>query len=367
MADDKNERAKAIESALAQIDKQFGKGSIMRLGSRDKIDVPAIPTGSLSLDAALGVGGVPRGRVIEIFGPESSGKTTLSLHVIAEAQRRGGMAAFIDAEHALDAVYAAKLGVDTDNLLVSQPDSGEQALEIAEVLIRSGAVDVLVIDSVAALVPRAELEGEMGDATVGAQARLMSQALRKLTGAIARSNTTVIFTNQIREKIGVMFGNPETTTGGRALKFYASVRLDIRRIASLKEGDVVIGSRAKVKVVKNKVAPPFREAEFDILYGEGISKEGDLLDLGVDHKVIEKSGAWFAIDGERMGQGRENARQFLKENPDIRAEIDARLRKGLGLPPVEQPGPAAATKGEAAAVGKGEKASVLPMPEKRKA
>jgi recombination protein RecA len=356
MADDK-ERAKAIEAALAQIDKQFGKGSIMRLGSREKIDVPAIPTGSLSLDAALGVGGMPRGRVIEIFGPESSGKTTLALHVISEAQRRGGMAAFIDAEHALDATYAGKLGVDTDNLLVSQPDSGEQALEIAEVLIRSGAVDVLVIDSVAALVPRSELEGEMGDAQMGLQARLMSQALRKLTSIVSKSKTCLIFINQLREKIGVMFGNPETTTGGRALKFYASQRLDIRRIASLKEGDVVIGSRAKVKVVKNKVAPPFREAEFDILYGEGISKEGDLLDLGVDHKVVEKSGSWYAIDGERIGQGRETARQFLKDNPDIRTEIDSRLRKGLGLPEVaaviEKP--------------KGEKADVLPMPEKKKA
>jgi recombination protein RecA len=359
MAEDRNERAKAIEAALAQIDKQFGKGSIMRLGSREKIDVPAIPTGSLSLDTALGVGGMPRGRVIEIFGPESSGKTTLALHVIAEAQRRGGMAAFIDAEHALDAVYAAKLGVDTDNLLVSQPDSGEQALEIAEVLIRSGAVDVLVIDSVAALVPRSELEGEMGDAQMGLQARLMSQALRKLTAIVAKSKTCLIFINQLREKIGVMFGNPETTTGGRALKFYSSVRLDIRRIASLKEGDVVIGGRAKVKVVKNKVAPPFREAEFDLLYGEGISREGDLLDLGVDHRVIEKSGAWYAFDGERIGQGRENARQFLKENPDIRTEIDSRLRKGLGLPPVE---PVAQ-----AAPAKGDKASVLPMPEKKKA
>ena len=354
--EDRNERAKAIEAALAQIDKQFGKGSIMRLGSREKVDVPAIPTGALSLDAALGVGGMPRGRVVEIYGPESSGKTTLALHVIAEAQRRGGMAAFIDAEHALDAAYAAKLGVDTDNLLVSQPDSGEQALEIAEVLIRSGAVDVLVVDSVAALVPRSELEGEMGEAQMGLQARLMSQALRKLTAIVAKSKTCLIFINQLREKIGVMFGNPETTTGGRALKFYASVRLDIRRIASLKEGDVVIGSRAKVKVVKNKVAPPFREAEFDILYGEGISKEGDLLDLGVDHKVVEKSGAWFAFDGERMGQGRENARQFLKENHDIRAEIDARLRGGLGLPAVD-PGLAKA---------KTEKADVLPMPEKKK-
>jgi recombination protein RecA len=357
MMDDRNERAKAIEAALAQIDKQFGKGSIMRLGSREKVDVPAIPTGALSLDAALGVGGMPRGRVVEIYGPESSGKTTLALHVIAEAQRRGGMAAFIDAEHALDAAYAAKLGVDTDNLLVSQPDSGEQALEIAEVLIRSGAVDVLVVDSVAALVPRSELEGEMGDAQMGLQARLMSQALRKLTAIVAKSKTCLIFINQLREKIGVMFGNPETTTGGRALKFYASVRLDIRRIASLKEGDVVIGSRAKVKVGKNKVAPPFREAEFDILYGEGISKEGDLLDLGVDHKVVEKSGAWFAFDGERMGQGRENARQFLKDNTDIRAEIDRRLRGGLGLPAID-PG---------TIKPKTEKADVLPMPEKKKA
>jgi recombination protein RecA len=358
MAEERNERAKAIEAALAQIDKQFGKGSIMRLGSREKVDVPAIPTGSLSLDAALGVGGMPRGRVIEIFGPESSGKTTLALHVISEAQRRGGMAAFIDAEHALDALYAEKLGVDTDNLLVSQPDSGEQALEIAEVLIRSGAVDVLVIDSVAALVPRSELEGEMGEAQMGLQARLMSQALRKLTSIVAKSKTCLVFINQLREKIGVMFGNPETTTGGRALKFYSSIRLDIRRIASLKEGDEVIGSRAKVKVVKNKVAAPFREAEFDILYGEGISKEGDLIDLGVDHKVVEKSGAWYAFDGERMGQGRENARQFLKDNPDIRAEIDSRLRKGLGLPAID-PG--------AQAAAKAEKADVLPMPEKKKA
>src|SRR5437773_1688571 len=354
--EDRNERARAIEAALAQIDKQFGKGSIMRLGSREKVDVPAIPTGSLSLDAALGVGGMPRGRVVEIFGPESSGKTTLALHVIAEAQRRGGMAAFIDAEHALDAAYASKLGVDTDNLLVSQPDSGEQALEIAEVLIRSGAVDVLVVDSVAALVPKAEIEGEMGEAQMGLQARLMSQALRKLTSIVSKSKTCLVFINQLREKIGVMFGNPETTTGGRALKFYASMRLDIRRIASLKEGDVVIGSRAKVKVVKNKVAPPFREAEFDILYGEGISKEGDLLDLGVDHKVVEKSGAWYAIDGERMGQGRENARQFLKDNVDIRAEIDTRLRKGLGLPVVETE-----------AAPRTDKAAVLPMPEKKKA
>jgi recombination protein RecA len=356
MADERKERTQAIEAALSQIDKQFGKGSIMRLGSREKVDVPAIPTGSLSLDAALGVGGFPRGRVIEIYGPESSGKTTLALHVIAEAQKRGGMAAFIDAEHALDALYAGKLGVDTDNLLVSQPDNGEQALEIAEVLIRSGAVDVLVVDSVAALVPRSELEGDMGDAQMGLQARLMSQALRKLTSIVAKSKTCLVFINQLREKIGVMFGSPETTTGGRALKFYASIRLDIRRIASLKEGEEVIGSRAKVKVVKNKVAPPFREAEFDILYGEGISKEGDLLDLGVEHKVIEKSGAWYAYEGERMGQGRENARQFLKENADIRAKVDIKMRKNLGLPviehPVEHPKPEKA-------------ADVLPMPEKK--
>jgi recombination protein RecA len=329
---DDKERAKAIDAALAQIDKQFGKGSIMRLGTATRWTCPPSPPAlSLSTPPSASAG-VPRGRVIEIFGPESSGKTTLSLHVIAEAQRRGGMAAFIDAEHALDAIYAAKLGVDTDNLLVSQPDSGEQALEIAEVLIRSGAVDVLVVDSVAALVPRAELEGEMGDAQMGMQARLMSQALRKLTSIVSKSKTCLIFINQLREKIGVMFGNPETTTGGRALKFYASMRLDIRRIASLKEGDVVIGSRAKVKVVKNKVAAPFREPSSTSSTAKGISKEGDLLDLGVDHKVIEKSGSWYAVDGERIGQGRETARQFLKDNPDIRNEIDSRLRKGLGLP-----------------------------------
>ena len=360
MADEKNERAKAIDAALAQIDKQFGRGSIMRLGSQDKIDVPAIPTGSLSLDAALGVGGVPRGRVVEIFGPESSGKTTLALHVIAEAQKRGGMAAFVDAEHALDAGYARKLGVDIDNLLVSQPDSGEQALEITEVLIRSGAVDVLVIDSEAALVPRSELEGEMGDAQMGLQARLMSQALRKLTSVVSKSRTCLIFINQLREKIGVMFGNPETTTGGRALKFYSSMRLDIRRIAAIKDSDSVVGSRAKVKVVKNKVAAPFREAEFDILYGEGISKEGDLLDLGVVHRIVEKSGAWYSFDGERMGQGRENVRQFLKENLDIRQEIENRLRQGLGLPVLD-------TSPASAPADSGEKGSVVKMPEKKKA
>jgi recombination protein RecA len=357
MVEERSERKKAIEAALAQIDKQFGKGSIMRLGSRDKVNVPAISTGSLSLDTALGVGGFPRGRVVEVYGPESSGKTTLALHVIAEAQAAGGMAAFVDAEHALDATYAARLGVDTDNLLVSQPDNGEQALEIAEVLIRSGAVDVLVVDSVAALVPRAELEGDMGDAQMGLQARLMSQALRKLTSIVSKSLTCLVFINQLREKIGVMFGSPETTTGGRALKFYSSIRLDIRRIASLKDADSVIGIRAKVKVVKNKVAPPFREAEFDILYGEGISKEGDLLDLAVIHRIVEKSGAWYSFDGERMGQGRENARQFLKGNPDIRAEVDSRLRKGLGIA-VPEP---------EAEPAKAEKGAVLPMPEKKKA
>src|SRR5258708_6360639 len=338
MAEERTEKSRALDLAVSQIEKQFGKGSIMRLGGLDSTAaLDAISSGSLSLDAALGVGGFPRGRVIEIFGPESSGKTTLALHAIAETQKLGGAAAFIDAEHALDANYARKLGVDVENLLVSQPDSGEQALEIAEVLIRSGAIDIVVVDSVAALVPPAELEGEMGEAQMGLQARLLSQALRKLTSIVSKSKTCLIFINQLREKIGVMFGNPETTTGGRALKFYSSILLDIRRLASLKEGDVVIGSRAKVKVVKNKVAPPFREAEFDILYGEGISKEGDLIDLGVDHKVIEKSGAWYALDGERMGQGRENARQFLKDNPDIRTEIDSRLRNGLGLPSVEPP------------------------------
>jgi recombination protein RecA len=335
MPEERTDRTTAVANALLQIEKQFGKGSIMKLGSREKIEVQSIPTGSISLDAALGVGGFPKGRVIEIYGPESSGKTTLALHVIAESQRRGGMAAFIDAEHALDAKYAGKLGVDIENLLVSQPDNGEQALEIAEVLIRSNACDVLVIDSVAALVPRSELEGEMGDAQMGLQARLMSQALRKLTSVVSKSGTCLIFINQLREKIGVMFGSPETTTGGRALKFYASIRLDIRRIASLKEGEDVIGSRARVKVVKNKVAPPFREAEFDILYGVGISKEGDLIDLGVEHKVIEKSGAWFAYKGERLGQGRENVRQFLLANRDIRNEIDTKLRVALGLPPSE--------------------------------
>src|SRR6201991_527558 len=309
------ERAKAVEIAFAQIEKQFGKGAIMRLGQKDAVmAIPAISTGSVSLDYALGIGGVPKGRVIEIFGPESPGKTTLTLQIIAEAQKLGGMAAFVDAEHALDAQYAKKLGVDLDNLLVSQPDNGEQALEIVEVLVRSNGVDVVVVDSVAALVPRAEIEGEMGEAQMGLQARLMSQALRKLTGVVSKSKTCLVFINQLREKIGVMFGNPETTTGGRALKFYASVRIDIRRIASIKDGDQVVGGRTRVKVVKNKVAPPFREAEFDVMYGEGISKEGDLLDMAVEKRIVEKSGAWFAYSGERLGQGRENAKKFLKDN-----------------------------------------------------
>ena len=330
--DDLKERTKAIDIAVGQIEKQFGKGSIMRLGQRGAIaQIEFISTGSISIDYALGVGGVPRGRVIEIFGPESSGKTTLALQVIAEAQKTGGMAAFVDAEHALDAQYAQKLGVDLENLLVSQPDNGEQALEIVEVLIRSNSVDVVVVDSVAALVPKAEIEGEMGEAQMGLQARLMSQALRKLTGVVSKSKTTLIFINQLREKIGVMFGNPETTTGGRALKFYASVRIDIRRIASIKDGDQVVGGRTRVKVVKNKVAPPFREAEFDIMYGEGISREGDLLDLAVEKRIIEKSGAWFAYGGDRLGQGRENAKQFLKENPQIRQTIEERVRRELGM------------------------------------
>jgi recombination protein RecA len=330
--DDLKERTKAIDIAVGQIEKQFGKGSIMRLGQRGAIaPMEAISTGAISIDYALGIGGLPRGRVIEIFGPESSGKTTLALQVIAEAQRSGGMAAFVDAEHALDAQYAQKLGVDLDNLLVSQPDHGEQALEIVEVLIRSGSVDVVVVDSVAALVPKAEIEGEMGEAQMGLQARLMSQALRKLTGVVAKSKTILIFINQLREKIGVMFGNPETTTGGRALKFYSSVRIDIRRIASIKDGDQVVGGRTRVKIVKNKVAPPFREAEFDVMYGEGISREGDLLDLAVEKRIVEKSGAWFAYNGDRLGQGRENAKQFLKENPEIRQMIEDRVRRDLGL------------------------------------
>jgi recombination protein RecA len=338
-----SERTKAIDLALAQIEKQFGKGSIMRLGSKEAIvPIAVISTGAISFDAALGVGGFPRGRVVEIFGPESSGKTTIALQVIAEAQKTGGMAAFVDAEHALDPGYAKKLGVDVDNLLVSQPDYGEQALEITEALVRSNSIDVLVVDSVAALVPKAELDGEMGDSHMGLQARLMSQALRKLTGTVAKSRTCLIFINQIREKIGVMFGNPETTTGGRALKFYSSVRIDIRRIAAIKEGDVVTGSRTRVKIVKNKVAAPFRESEFDILYGEGISREGDLIDLAVAQNILEKSGSWFSYKGERIGQGRENARTFLKENKDTMAKLDTEVRKALGMiPAAAAPAPAA--------------------------
>lgn len=327
------EKRKAIDLALVAMDKQFGKGTVLRLGADNTVPVSVISTGCLSVDVALGVGGLPRGRVIEIYGPESSGKTTLTLQVIAQAQKSGGVAGFIDAEHALDPVYARKLGVDVDNLLVSQPDSGEQALEITAALVQSGALDVVVVDSVAALVPKAELEGEMGDSHVGLHARLMSQALRKLTGIVARTNTCLIFINQIREKIGVMFGSPETTTGGRALKFYSSVRLDIRRTAALKDGENVIGNRTRVKVVKNKVASPFREAEFDILYGEGASREGDLLDLGVAQNVVEKSGSWLSYHGERIGQGRENARVFLREHPDVAARLDTELRRALGLSP----------------------------------
>jgi recombination protein RecA len=355
--DRNNERNKAIELAFAQIEKQFGKGSIMRLGSKEAIvPIAVISTGAISFDAALGVGGVPRGRVVEIFGPESSGKTTIALQVIAEAQKTGGMAAFVDAEHALDPGYAKKLGVDVDNLLVSQPDYGEQALEIVEALVRSNAIDVLVVDSVAALVPKAELDGEMGDSHMGLQARLMSQALRKLTGTVAKSRTCLIFINQIREKIGVMFGNPETTTGGRALKFYSSVRIDIRRIAAIKEGDVVTGSRTRVKIVKNKVAAPFRESEFDILYGEGISREGDLIDLAVAQNILEKSGSWFSYKGERIGQGRENARTFLKENKDTMAKLDAEVRKALGL------APSAATPAAVPAQATGTQGRVTTMP-----
>ncbi|MEJ7577065.1 MAG: recombinase RecA [Pyrinomonadaceae bacterium] len=333
MADTKTgaDRGKAVEAALLNIEKRFGKGSIMRLGERDVSDIGAISTTSLSIDAAMGVGGVPRGRVTEIFGPESSGKTTLALHIVAEAQKAGGVAAYIDAEHAMDAEYAGKLGVNIDDLLISQPDSGEQALEIVEALVRSSGVDVIVVDSVAALVPRAELDGEMGDSLPGLQARLMSQALRKLTAIVASSNTCLIFINQIREKIGVMFGSPETTTGGRALKFYSSLRVDIRRIGAIKDGDRVVGNRTKVKIVKNKVAPPFRECEFDIMYGEGISREGDLVDLGVANKVVDKSGAWFSYGSERLGQGRENTKQTLKENVELRERIERDVRRALGL------------------------------------
>jgi recombination protein RecA len=325
------DREKALETALAQIDRQFGKGSVMRLGEESRPPIEVIPTGSIALDIALGIGGLPRGRVVEIYGPESSGKTTVALHAVANAQRAGGIAAFIDAEHALDPEYAKKLGVDTDALLVSQPDTGEQALEIADMLIRSGALDVIVIDSVAALVPRAEIEGEMGDSHVGLQARLMSQALRKITGALSNSGTTAIFINQLREKIGVMFGSPETTTGGKALKFYASVRLDVRRIETLKDGTDPVGSRTRVKVVKNKVSPPFKQAEFDILYGIGISREGGLIDMGVEQGIVRKSGAWYTYEGDQLGQGKENARSFLRDNPDLGNEIEKRIKDKLGI------------------------------------
>jgi recombination protein RecA len=325
------DKKKALEMALGQIEKQFGKGAVMKLGESTHLSVEVIPTGALGLDIALGVGGVPRGRIVEIYGPESSGKTTVALHIVAEAQKAGGEAAFIDAEHALDPVYAKKLGVDIDNLIVSQPDTGEQALEIAEALVRSGAIDVIVIDSVAALVPKAEIDGEMGDAHVGLQARLMSQALRKLAGVISKSKTTAIFINQLREKVGIMFGNPETTPGGRALKFYASVRMDVRKIETIKQGSDMVGNRTKVKVVKNKVAPPFKDAEFDIVYGEGISKEGNILDVGVNLDIVSKSGAWFSYNGQRIGQGRENAKQFLKENRELLSEIEAKIRESLSI------------------------------------
>jgi recombination protein RecA len=356
---ERDEKKRAMELAIAQIEKQFGKGSIMKLGTAEiPADIPAIPTGSLGLDLALGIGGLPRGRVIEIYGPESSGKTTLTLHVIAEAQRAGGTAAFIDAEHALDLSYAERLGVNTAEILVSQPDTGEQALEITETLVRSGALDVVVVDSVAALVPRAELEGEMGDAHMGLQARLMSQALRKLTASIARSHTAVIFINQIRMKIGVMFGNPETTTGGNALKFYASVRLDIRRIESIKEGQEVRGSRVRVKVVKNKMAPPFKQAEFDVMFDEGISKTGELLDIGVERKILEKSGAWFSYAGERIGQGRDAARDFLKAHPTVARDIEAKIHEAAGLRARAEVKPAPATNSH-------EKLPEKPLDEKR--
>ncbi|HEX3784379.1 MAG TPA: recombinase RecA [Pseudonocardiaceae bacterium] len=327
------DRDKALELALAQIDKQYGKGSVMRLGDENRPPIAVIPTGSIALDVALGIGGLPRGRVVEIYGPESSGKTTVALHAVANAQKAGGIAAFIDAEHALDPEYAKALGVDTDALLVSQPDTGEQALEIADMLIRSGALDILVVDSVAALVPRAEIEGEMGDNHVGLQARLMSQALRKITGALSNSGTTAIFINQLREKIGVMFGSPETTTGGKALKFYASVRLDVRRIETMKDGGEAVGNRTRVKVVKNKVSPPFKQAEFDILYGQGISREGSLIDMGVDQGILRKSGAWYTYEGDQLGQGKENARRFLKENPDVANDIEKRIKEKLDIGP----------------------------------
>ena len=360
MEPNSKERTKAMDLAVSQIERQFGKGSIMKLGARDHLDIPVISTTSLSLDYALGVGGIPRGRMSEIFGPESSGKTTLALHIVAEAQRAGGVAAFIDAEHALDPEYAKKLGVDVDNLMVSQPDCGEQALEISEILIRSGAMDVVVIDSVAALVPKAELDGDMGDSFVGLHARLMSQAMRKLTGIVSKSHTALVFINQIREKIGVMFGSPETTTGGRALKFYSSLRLDIRRIGAIKEGEATVGNRTKLRVVKNKVAAPFRIAEFDIMYGEGISREGDLLDLGVAHKVVDKSGSWYSYGDLRLGQGRENSRTFLKDNPDLAMEIDGKVRVELGL--VREESPAVAAEGSAPAEGKDAPKTDAPKP-----
>jgi recombination protein RecA len=355
MADERNERNRAIDLAIANIEKQFGKGSIMRLGEKKVVDVPAISTSCLSLDAATGIGGVPRGRIVEIYGPESGGKTTLALHIVAQAQKAGGVAAYIDAEHAMDAEYAKRLGVRVNDLFISQPDSGEQALEIAEALVRSGGVDVLIIDSVAALVPRAELDGDMGDSLPGLQARLMSQALRKLTAVVARSNTCLIFINQIREKIGVMFGNPETTTGGRALKFYSSIRLDIRRTSAIKDGDAVVGNRTRVKVVKNKVAPPFKEAEFDIMYGLGISREGDILDLAVEHKIVEKSGAWFSFQGERLGQGRENVKNLIKSDADMAGRIEVEVRKALGLTPSVNDEPE--SKAPAASTGSSRKAA----------
>ena len=345
-ADEKQaSRGKAIEAALSQIEKQFGKGTVMKLGQKGAaVAIEAIPTGSISFDLALGIGGFPRGRVVEIFGPEATGKTTLALHVIAEAQKRGGQAAFIDAEHALDATYAARVGIDVDNLLISQPDYGEQALEIAEVLVRSGAVDVVVVDSVAALVPKAELEGEMGDSHMGLQARLMSQALRKLTAIVARSKTCFVFINQLREKIGMFIGNPETTTGGRALKFYSSMRIDVRRLSILKDGDQVVGNRAKVKVVKNKMAPPFREAQFDIIFGEGISREGDLVDVGFETGILDKSGTWYSYKNERLGQGRDNVRKLLKENPELAARLEEEIRRKVGLLPEKAAGEKSAAK-----------------------
>ncbi len=354
MADERNEKLRSVDNAISNIEKQFGKGSIMRLGEKKTVDAPAISTTCLSLDAAVGIGGVPRGRIVEIYGPESGGKTTLALHIVSQAQKHGGIAAYIDAEHALDAEYAGKLGVKIADLFVSQPDSGEQALEIAETLVRSNAVDVLVIDSVAALVPRAEIDGDMGDSLPGLQARLMSQALRKLTAVVSRSNTCLVFINQVREKIGVMFGSPETTTGGRALKFYASIRLDIRRIAAIKDGDQIVGNRTRVKVAKNKLAPPFKEVEFDIMYGEGISREGDLLDLAVNNKIVEKSGAWFSFQGERLGQGRENVKNLLKTDASITARIEEQVRNALGMPVAT---PTAAAEGESAPPTSGRKSA----------